>query len=69
MPLCEGENIEKYKDYVYDDDEEALEALGCVAPKSKESKGEFFYNTADKCTIGTTCKLGNQCGSKGNTRI
>ena len=75
MPLCKGEDIEKYNDIIYDEEDEDVDGLvnelGCVAPKSKESQGAFPYNTATKCNDypGTKCKLGNQCGAKGNTRI
>ena len=72
--ICEGDAIDKYYYYEYDESDEALEALdalGCVPPKSKESKGEFPYFTEEKCLDypGTKCKLGNQCGAKGNTRF
>ena len=42
-----------------------------MPPKSKDSQGEFPYNTEEKCLDypGTKCKLGNQCGSKGNARF
>ena len=58
-------------DYEYTKNYEALDALGCVAPKSKESIGSFTYNNATECFDypGTKCKLGNQCGAKGNNRI
>ena len=58
-------------DYEYTKNYEALDALGCVAPKSKESVGSFTYNSETECFNypGTKCKLGNQCGAKGNTRI
>ena len=83
MPLCKGEDIKKYNDIIYDeydeDYDEAVKELGCVAPRSKESKGAFTYNTATECNKtdkygdklypGTKCKLGNQCGAKGNARI
>ena len=57
-------------DYEYTKNYKALDALGCVAPKSKESIGSFIYNDATKCFDypGTKCKLGNQCGAKGNIR-
>ena len=72
--ICEGDDIEKYYYYEYDESDEALEALdalGCVPPKSKDSQGEFPYNTEEKCLDypGTKCKLGNQCGAKGNARF
>ena len=83
MPLCEGEDIKKYNDIIYDeydeDVDEAVKELGCVAPRSKESKGAFPYNTATECNEtdeygnnvypGTKCKLGNLCGAKGNAKI
>ena len=71
LPLCEGEDIEKYLNYEYDENYKALDALGCVAPKSKESIGSFTYNNATECFDypGTKCKLGNQCGAKGKARI
>ena len=69
--MCEGEDIKKYLDYEYNKKYEALDALGCVAPKSKESIGSFTYNNATECFDypGTKCKLGNQCGAKGNAGI
>ena len=49
------------------------------APRSKESKGAFPYNTETECNEtdkygdklypGTKCKHGNLCGAKGNARI
>ena len=71
MPLCEGDNIDKYNDYYYDDDYDGIDSLGCIAPKSKESKRAFTYNSETECDDypGTKCKLGNQCGAKGNARI
>ena len=71
LPLCEGEGIKKYLDYEYTKNYEALDALGCVAPKSKESVGSFTYNSETECFNypGTKCKHGNQCGAKGNARI
>ena len=67
LPLCEGDNIDKYNDYYYDDDYDGIDSLGCVAPKSKESKRAFTYNSETECDDypGTKCKLGNQCGAKG----
>ena len=55
-------------DYEYYENNEALDELGCVAPKSKESIGSFTYNNATECFDypGTKCKLGNQCSAKGN---
>ena len=76
--ICEGDDLKKYIDLEYDldydeSDEalEALEALGCVPPKSKEGKGQFPYNTEEKCLDypGTKCKLGSQCGAKGKARF
>ena len=59
-------------DYEYYENNEALDELGCVAQKSKESIGSFTYNNATECFDypGTKCKLGNQCGAKGTkTRV
>ena len=71
LPLCEGDDIDKYNDYYYDDDYDGIDSLGCIAPKSKESKRAFTYNSETECDDypGTKCKLGNQCGAKGTRAV
>ena len=66
-PICEGDDIETYYDYYDDSDYDALEELGCEPPKQEVGGREFTYNSEAECDEypGTTCKLGNQCGSKG----
>ena len=70
-PICEGDDVDKYYDYYYGDDYDALEELDCEPPKQEKGGREFTYNSEAECLKypGTTCKLGNQCGAKGRITL